>query len=102
MIPPIGFSHIFKTGRTFVTFKYLNKCKMLNQLIVVPEHFICIYGNLKKHSILVLGSEKEGVSKKILQVSDEIIKIPTSGEIISLNVSVAAGIILTELKRQRI
>ncbi len=58
--------------------------------------------NLKEPSILVLGSEKEGVSNKIINISDELIKIPTSGEIISLNVSVAAGIILSELQRQRI
>ena len=58
--------------------------------------------NLKEPSILVLGSEKKGVSNKIINISDELIKIPTNGEIISLNVSVAAGIILSELQRQRI
>ena len=57
--------------------------------------------NLKDPSVLVLGSEKEGVSKKIINISDDLIKIPTSGDIISLNVSVAAGIILSELQRQR-
>ena len=57
--------------------------------------------NLKEPSVLVLGSEKEGVSKKIINISDDLIKIPTSGDIISLNVSVAAGIILSELQRQR-
>ena len=57
--------------------------------------------NLKEPSILVLGSEQEGVSRKIINISDELIKIPSNGDIISLNVSVAAGIILSELKRQR-
>lgn len=57
--------------------------------------------NLKEPSILVLGSEQEGVSKKIINISDELIKIPSKGDIISLNVSVAAGIILSELQRQR-
>lgn len=57
--------------------------------------------NLKEPSILVLGSEQEGVSKKIINISDELIKIPSNGDIISLNVSVAAGIILSELQRQR-
>ena len=57
--------------------------------------------NLKEPSVLVLGSEKEGVSNKIINISNELIKIPTKGDIISLNVSVAAGIILSELQRQR-
>jgi len=58
--------------------------------------------NLKEPSVLVLGSEKEGVSRKIINISNELVKIPTSGDIISLNVSVAAGVILSELQRQRI
>ena len=57
--------------------------------------------NLKEPSVLILGSEREGIAKKILQISDELLKIPTNGDIISLNVSVAAGIILSELQRQR-
>ena len=57
--------------------------------------------SLKEPCILVLGSEKEGVSNKLIKISDELIKIPTNGDIISLNVSVAAGIILSEVQRQR-
>ena len=57
--------------------------------------------NFKEPSILVLGSEKEGISKKIIKLSDELLKIPTNGDMISLNVSVSAGIILSELQRQR-
>ena len=56
---------------------------------------------MKEPCILVLGSEKEGVSNKLIKISDELIKIPTNGDIISLNVSVAAGIILSEVQRQR-
>jgi len=42
----------------------------------------------------ILGSETEGVSEKILDISDEIAQIPMRGQKESLNVSVAAGIIL--------
>ena len=52
--------------------------------------------------VIILGSEKNGVSKKILEMSDFIGSIPTCGEIESLNVSVAAGIALSELTRQRL
>lgn len=50
---------------------------------------------------IVMGSEGEGVSKKILQVSDERIKIPQVGTTDSLNVSVATGVILYEILKQR-
>lgn len=49
---------------------------------------------------LVMGSEGKGISTDILKKADEIIRIPMVGEIASLNVSVAAGIILFEKIRQ--
>lgn len=58
--------------------------------------------NLTKPILLILGSEKNGVSKNILDNSDSIGLIPITGEVQSLNVSVAAGIALSELIRQRI
>ena len=58
--------------------------------------------NLQKPVIIILGSEKNGISKKILEISDFIGSIPTCGQIESLNVSVAAGIALSELTRQRL
>lgn len=50
---------------------------------------------------IILGSEESGVSEKLLKVSDQVISIPMKGSIASLNVSVAAGIILYEVIRQR-
>jgi 23S rRNA (guanosine2251-2'-O)-methyltransferase len=51
---------------------------------------------------LIMGSEGEGVSDNLLKVSDEIVKIPMLQEAAeSYNVSVAAGIILYEVMRQR-
>ncbi len=50
---------------------------------------------------VVLGSEGDGVSKEILKLCDERIKIPMSGTTESLNVSVSAGIILYEISRGR-
>ncbi|MBG40090.1 MAG: 23S rRNA (guanosine(2251)-2'-O)-methyltransferase RlmB [Flavobacteriales bacterium] len=57
--------------------------------------------DLTKPTLLILGSEKDGVSKKILDQCDSIGLIPITGEVQSLNVSVAAGIALSELTRQR-
>ncbi|MDG1476086.1 MAG: 23S rRNA (guanosine(2251)-2'-O)-methyltransferase RlmB [Vicingaceae bacterium] len=50
---------------------------------------------------IVMGSEEFGVSNQILKISDDKAKIPLAGEISSLNVSVAAGIILYEAVKQR-
>ncbi|TNK83209.1 23S rRNA (guanosine(2251)-2'-O)-methyltransferase RlmB [Mycoplasmopsis pullorum] len=48
---------------------------------------------------IVVGNEGSGVSKSTLSVSDEIIYIPQSGSVQSLNVSVATGILLFEAKK---
>lgn len=50
---------------------------------------------------ILMGSEDEGVSPEILRVCDELVKIPQFGTIQSLNVSVAAGVMIYEAVRQR-
>lgn len=50
---------------------------------------------------LVLGSEDEGISPVLLKQSDYLAKIPMKGKISSLNVSVAAGISIYEVVRQK-
>jgi len=51
---------------------------------------------------LILGSEHDGISKIIYSSCDYIAQIPMKTNIDSLNVSVAAGIALFEINRQRI
>lgn len=48
-------------------------------------------------TVLVLGSEGNGMRKKVKENCDVLIKIPMYGKINSLNVSVAGGIILAEM-----
>ncbi|HSZ25967.1 MAG TPA: 23S rRNA (guanosine(2251)-2'-O)-methyltransferase RlmB, partial [Cytophagaceae bacterium] len=48
---------------------------------------------------LVMGSEEDGISSEYLKLSDEMLKIPIIGKIQSLNVSVAAGIMMYEVVR---
>ncbi len=52
-------------------------------------------------SVLILGSEDKGISRELTALSDHLVRIPMTGHIGSLNVSVAAGIILYEIIRQR-
>ncbi|MBI2021019.1 TrmH family RNA methyltransferase [Candidatus Giovannonibacteria bacterium] len=49
---------------------------------------------------LILGNEVRGIPKSILNKSDAVLKIPMHGKKESLNVSVAAGIALFELRTQ--
>jgi 23S rRNA (guanosine2251-2'-O)-methyltransferase len=50
---------------------------------------------------LVMGAEDTGISPAILKLADEQVKIPLFGKIESLNVSVAAGLMIYEAIRQR-
>lgn len=58
--------------------------------------------NYKSPVAIVMGSEDKGVSNQILKIADAKGKIPMLGEITSLNVSVAAGIIIYEAVKQRL
>ena len=50
---------------------------------------------------LVLGSEDEGIQIDVLRQCDELVRIPLRGSIGSLNVSVAAGVLIYEVLRSR-
>ena len=50
---------------------------------------------------IILGSEDKGISKACLKLSDCEAAIPMEGKTGSLNVSVAAGVVLFEVQRQR-
>lgn len=50
---------------------------------------------------LVVGSEGNGVSRLIREKSDFVVSLPMKGKITSLNASVAAGILMYEVSRQR-
>jgi 23S rRNA (guanosine2251-2'-O)-methyltransferase len=64
-----------------------------NDLIYNPDYSL--------PTAIVMGSEDEGISNDLLRVANHLAKIPMSGKIESLNVSVAAGVILYEAVRQR-
>ncbi len=51
---------------------------------------------------LVMGGEDKGISTDVLKLCDTLVAIPEYGNIHSLNVSVAAGILMYEVVRQRL
>ncbi len=56
---------------------------------------------LNRPIAIIMGSEEDGILDELLRSADELVKIPMKGKIGSLNVSVAAGIALYEVVRQR-
>jgi 23S rRNA (guanosine2251-2'-O)-methyltransferase len=50
---------------------------------------------------LVLGSEGRGLSRLVAERCDQLVAIPVQGHVDSLNVSVSAGILLFEIRRQQ-
>lgn len=57
--------------------------------------------DLQIPSCIVMGAEDTGISKDVLKRADQLIRIPMHNQFDSLNVSVAAGMILYEAVRQR-
>ena len=58
--------------------------------------------DLKGPIAIIMGSEQKGINKSVINLSDESVKLPMYGKIESLNVSVAGGVFLYEVVRQRI
>lgn len=97
--------------------EYMRICKVVNLNTVIEKlkkKNIWVYGadvmgenysfdmDLNSSIALVIGSEGRGISKLIKQKCDGLIKIPMMGNIASLNASVAAGILMYEILKQKI
>ena len=55
----------------------------------------------KRDLVLVLGSEDKGLSHAVKDRCHQLVSIPATGHVDSLNVSIASGVILSEINRQR-
>ena len=83
------------------TIQYLKDCGI--RILACTEKGELNYSktNMSAPLAIILGSEEDGISPEYLKLSDEKTFIPMLGNIGSLNVSVAAGILLFEAIRQR-
>ncbi|MEO0311771.1 MAG: rRNA ((2251)-2-O)-methyltransferase RlmB [Bacteroidota bacterium] len=59
------------------------------------------HADLNRPCAFILGSEEDGISPALLKMADSKLIIPMTGTISSLNVSVAAGIVMFESLRQK-
>ena len=95
------------------TLPFIQVTNLVRTLDYLKKENVWIYGadgeaktplfqaNLKTHVGLVLGAEGNGLRRLTREHCDELLYIPMSGSVSSLNVSVAAGIFLFETIRQR-
>lgn len=91
---------IIGTDNMGKSLQFLKKCKF-SVLATSSHESQSLYGApLPERSVLVLGEEQNGVSRKLLQLADHRIAIAGTGWVESLNVSVATGIVLSEFWRQ--
>lgn len=73
------------------------------KIVAATEYATQIHteANLSGPIAIIMGSEEHGIAKENLRVADYLVKIPQFGTIASLNVSVAAGILIYETIRQQ-
>lgn len=77
-----------KQGYTIVGIEQTDSSKVLGEY------------QFPQRTVLVLGSEKEGIPAEVLALMDTCVIIRQFGETRSLNVQVAAGIVMAEFNRQ--
>jgi len=84
------------------TAKFLQESGIL--LVAATEHGVetCFDATYSGPVAIIMGSEETGISPELLRICDHMVKVPMQGEISSLNVSVAAGVLLFEVVRQRL
>ena len=83
------------------TAKYLHECGF--QIIATTEKAedTLYQADFRQPCAVIMGSEETGVDAKLLKMSDQLVKIPMMGTILSLNVSAAAAVVFFEMVRQR-
>ncbi|HIE53826.1 MAG TPA: 23S rRNA (guanosine(2251)-2'-O)-methyltransferase RlmB, partial [Chromatiaceae bacterium] len=57
--------------------------------------------DLKRGVAIVMGNEEKGLRRLTREQCDQLVRLPMAGSVESLNVSVAAGVVLFEAVRQR-
>ena len=57
--------------------------------------------NFSEPVAIIMGGEEKGIYPALMKISDAMLKIPMSGDFESLNVSVATGMVLYEVMKQR-
>lgn len=95
------FTNQIATGSTTEIIEFL-KAKHINIYCAALQASVKYYTqDFTKPTAIIMGTEASGLSQEWLENATQNIIIPMQGEIDSMNVSVAAGILIFEAKRQR-
>ncbi len=86
------------SGETFIEFSKKNKLNIIGTSDKASIDYQAI--SYQKDLILLMGSEREGLSEKLINVCDKLISIPMVGKNDSLNLAVATSICLYEIFNQ--
>lgn len=109
---PLSFT-VAKTSAGAVEFMHVARVTNIPQALEeLKERGVWIYcadmdgetfynSNLKGSVALVIGSEGKGVGRLVKEKCDVVLSMPMKGKISSLNASVAAGILMYEISKQR-
>jgi len=95
------FSNTIATGTTEDVVRFLNKNGINIYSAILQESVNYTTQDYTKPSAIVVGTEATGLSQEWRDASKANISIPMAGKIDSMNVSVAAGILIFEAVRQR-
>jgi 23S rRNA (guanosine2251-2'-O)-methyltransferase len=93
---------VCKTNNLKDSLFYLQQCGMRIVSCTEKSKIPLYEVNLRGPVAIILGSEEDGITSDLLNLSDIKARIPMRGEIASLNVGVAAGMILYEKTRQEL
>lgn len=92
---------VCKTQSLYKTIRYLKDCGIQVTAATEKAEKTYLQSNYKGPTAIVMGAEDTGISDENLRIVDTLVKIPQYGTIGSLNVSVATGIMIYEVIRQR-
>jgi len=95
------FTNTIATGSTSEIITFLKENNIAIYSAILQESVPYQTCDFKESSAIVVGTESTGLSQEWRDESKQNIHIPMQGEIDSMNVSVAAGILIFEAKRQR-
>ena len=95
------FTNTIATGTTNEIITFLKEQKIHIYCAALQASVNYHTQDFTKSAAIVVGTEATGLSKEWLENSSQNIIIPMQGDIDSMNVSVAAGILIFEAKRQR-
>lgn len=95
------FTNNIAAGSTAEIIEYLQRHNIKIYAAALQASKLYTEVDFKESSAILVGTEATGLSGEWLENSTQNILIPMHGEIDSMNVSVAAGILIFEAKRQR-